>query len=97
MAEIYLNYRDTIKKAKDLEELATKVQKVSVNNLRNVEQRIGSAWKGDAGGAYRKKYDKAVVNLNNQGKNLKRLAEQLERSARRLQNLEELANQIFGG
>lgn len=96
MSEIHLNYRDTIQKSEQLEELAMKVQGTSVNNLENIGQRIGNTWKGDAGGAYRKKYDKVLTNLNNQGKNLKSVAVQMDNKARKLQNIEEMANHILG-
>lgn len=95
MGKIHIDYIDTMQKAKRLEEIGSKIQGSSTQKFWNIENQISTAWKGDAGDAYRRKYEKTVTSLSNQGKKLKLLAAQMEGTARRIQKIEETANNIF--
>lgn len=92
---IEINFQDTLDKAGRLEELADDMNSICNNEIAQTSGAIATNWEGDGANFYRKALDQTNKKLINKADALKRTAESLGKSARRLKKLEEMAQSIF--
>ena len=90
-----INYRDTIRKAEQLQTLARDITGVCGSTIENIQSATCSAWVGDGGDKFRKKLNKSNVALSNKAKSLNKLASDLGKTARRFEMIEKAALSVF--
>ena len=95
MAEIRVDYQDTINKARRLENVAQEVKSTCSKNMSSISSYCNSAWKGDAADAYQKKMSQIKTRIMKRGTNLQTTAVSLENAAKRYKRIEEAAASIF--
>jgi len=95
MAEIKVDYQDTINKARELESISYSIKNVGSKDMSSINEYCSSAWKGDASDAYRKKMVKIQNKILKRGTDLRKTAQSLEDTATRYKRIEESAAAIF--
>ena len=95
MAEIKVDYQDTINKARELENISNSIKNAGTKDISSISEYCSSAWKGDASDAYRKKMEKIKNKIVKRGTDLKKTAQSLEDAAIRYKRIEESAVAIF--
>jgi len=97
MALIDIDYRDTLRKAEQLERLASELRSISTRDLQDLRSGVGRTWRGSAAELYKKRSRTFSRQIESQAKELQRMARSLRQSAERYRRLEILAKGIFGG
>lgn len=95
MAEIKVDYQDTINRARELENISNNIMNAGSKNLSSINEYCSSVWKGDASDTYRKKMEKIKNKIVKRGTDLKKTAQSLEDTAIRYKRIEESAIAIF--
>jgi len=95
MANIELNYQDTINKSEQLIDLAADIKRICRNDLEDVKSTCRSVWKGDASEAYQKKLEQIQSKIEKRARSIESTANSLGNTARRLRRAEETANTMF--
>lgn len=95
MAQIEIDYQDTIRKASRLETLARELRTVGTKDLQNLQSGVGRSWCGSAAEMYKKRTSTFSRQVESQARQLESMARSLRQSAERYRRLEELANSIF--
>ena len=96
MAQIELDYYDTIRKADRLEELSRKLRAIAERSVYSGLSAIDSTWSGTAADLYKKKTRIYAEQLLSQAKELEQLAKGIRSSAERLKRVDETFSTIFG-
>ena len=97
MAWIEIDYRNMLGKADQLENLARDLKKISSQDLQNVQSGVNQCWHGSASEMYKKKLGTYSRQVDSHAQTLLDLARALRGAAERYQDLERIANSIFGG
>lgn len=97
MAIIDIDWRDTMNKADQLDDLAEELQHLIYCELTDMEDGAGSRWQGSAAELYRKKARTYVRQIQSEQKNLRSLARGLRKTAETYRDLEQLGKSLFGG
>ena len=95
MANIVVDFQDTLNKVKQIEQLSVEVRNVSKNNLNGISGNIPSVWSGDAAKRYQKKINKIDARVRNRATALEKNASGLKTSVTRLKRVEEYAQSLF--
>ena len=90
-----INFKDTIKKAKQLQTLSHDITGICGSSVEEIQSATYAAWTGDGGDRFRKDLRKHSVSLANKAKSLNSVAVQLERTARTYERIEQAALSIF--
>ena len=90
-----INYKDTIRKAEQLESLADDIIKICNSSLTGLSNATRNAWTGDGGDRFRKRMNKCIKSLANNSRDLKNTASSLESKARRYEWIEKQAQNLF--
>lgn len=93
--QIKVDFQDTINKAKELEDYSDKIKRVS-QDLNSISDSLLCGWKGAASERYIKKMNQVSSKINCRAKSLKKNAEGIEKSAKRLKKIDELGATLFG-
>lgn len=96
MGFIDIDYRDTLKKANQLEALAMELRSIAARDLQNVQSGVGRTWRGSAAELYKKRAQTLSRQAEAQARDLQSLARGLRQAAERYRRLEAAANAIFG-
>ncbi|MBO5030835.1 MAG: WXG100 family type VII secretion target [Lachnospiraceae bacterium] len=96
MGEIQIELQDTINKANKLQEIGGGIQRLSAQDFAGIEAAVMSAWKGDAAEYFHKKFDKYNTILENHGKEINRIADDLHGTVKRLQQAETFGKSLWG-
>lgn len=97
MALIEIDYRDAMKKADRLDELAQELRNLAAQDLQSIQSGVSRGWKGSASELYQKRLKSYKQQVEAHAKDCQALAASLRNAAKRYQQLEALANSIFGG
>ena len=97
MAEsyIYMDYRDTLRKAEQLEHLADRLSGIADRSLSEMTLSAVNSWHGESAAAFGKKSEKLQDLTKRHAANLRAAAQGLRRMAMRYQAIEESARSIF--
>ena len=95
MANIELNYQDTINKSEQLIDLTAEIKNICRNDLEDIKSTCNSVWKGDASEAYQKKIGQLQSKIEKRVRSIETTANSLGKTAKRLRQAEELAKSIF--
>lgn len=79
------NYGETLQQAKELEKIATDMQKDSIKKLDEICDNIEAAWGGEAGKAYLRYMRSVQENLQKKAKYMKETSEFLRNTVKRMQ------------
>ena len=92
MAMIHIDYNDTIKKAKRMEELAGEIDKIADNRVSNIYRALPASgrWTGSGAVMYQKKTKKYYDNLKRRAKNLRFSAQTLRGIAEKYKFIDEI-------
>lgn len=96
MSVVEIDYRDTLKKADQLEELARELRTIASRDLQDLQSGVSRAWKGSSAERYKKHAQTLSRQVEAQAKNLQNAAKGLRRTAERYRFLESGANRFFG-
>ena len=97
MALIEVDYHDALRKADRLDELARELRNIAAQDLQNIQSGASRSWKGSASELYQKRLRTHKQQVEAHAKDCQSLANSLRKAAKRYQQLEMLANSIFGG
>ena len=86
--DLYIEYHDTMNKAKELEDLADRLMRLSKNQVDESINVMQSGWKGSASDEACKKTRKSKEQLQWHATQLKLVAAALKRSAKRYYDIE---------
>ena len=92
---IQMHYRDTLRKADRLEELAAELLKVAGTELADVEQQTSAMWRGAGCDRYHTKHAQMADLAKKHARQLRDAAKALRSSAERLYKVEMMALEIF--
>ncbi len=92
--EIKLNYRQAIEQAKKLEDIASKLEKLSSNKLSNTVGTLKQAWQSDSSPKYYNKVDKVQGDINATAKQVRKIANSIRTTADAVRNSEMKAIEI---
>lgn len=95
MANIVVDFQDTLNKVKKMEQLSVEVRDVANKHVDEIGNNIPSVWSGDGAGRYQKKIKKIDTRIKNRAKALERNASGLKASVNRLKRAEEYAKNLF--
>ncbi|MBO5159772.1 MAG: WXG100 family type VII secretion target [Lachnospiraceae bacterium] len=95
MANIVVDFRDTLNKVKEIEQLSVDVLKIANNNIDEISESIPSVWSGDAAKRYQKKISKINKKIKKRANALEKNAVGLKASVNRLKRAEEYAQRLF--
>lgn len=95
MANIIVDFQDTLNKAKEINQLSVEVRNITKNYVHEIGENVPGAWTGDAAKKYQKKINKIDVRIQNRAKALEKNAEGLRSSVNRLKRAEEYAQRLF--
>ena len=93
-AEIRIDFQQAIKQADKLDEIATKLERISKNSMEESMQNLSAAWKGENASAFLKKEDRLQGEINTTAKNVRAIADDIRRIARRIYEAEMAAWRI---
>lgn len=96
MAQIKIDYQDTINKAKQLEDISLEIKNICTREMNEANSYCKSMWKGDASDIYQKKMEQIQKRITTRGTNLQKTAQALKEAALRYKRIEEAAASIFG-
>jgi uncharacterized protein YukE len=85
---ITMNYRDTLKKAQELEELADEMDRKCAARIDRLRDGMRSNWTGDAAAFYCKKLDQLEGKARNRAREMRAAASALRIAAERYRILE---------
>lgn len=94
MGMIHIDYGEIVSKSEKIVDCGVEIQR-DAQRMKEQENFISSAWKGDAARLYLKKYDKHVYNMEKHAKTLKDNADRLKASAERMKKIDEFGKNIF--
>ena len=97
MALIEVDYLDALRKADRLDELAQELRSLATQDLQSIQSGVSRSWKGSASELYQKRMRTYRQQVEAHANDCKNLASGLRTAAKRYQQLEMLANGIFGG
>lgn len=97
MAWIEVDYQNMLEKADQLENLAKDLQKISNQDLQKVQSGVNQCWHGSAAELYKKKLGIYSQQVASHALAFLVLARALRGAAKKYQDLEHIANSIFGG
>jgi len=97
MGLIDIDYRDTLRKADQLERLASELRGISTRELQNLRSGVGRSWWGSSAEMYKKRSVTLSRQIESQARDMQRMANSLRQSAERYRRLEILSKTIFGG
>lgn len=95
MANIIVDFQDTLNKVKKIEQLSGTVRNIAQKHIDGIGENVPSAWSGDAGKRYQKKINKIDTRIKNRASALERNAAGLKMSVNRLKRAEEYAQRLF--
>lgn len=95
MANIIVDFQDTLNKAKEINQLSVEVRNITKNYVHEIGENVPGVWTGDAAKKYQKKINKIDVRIQNRAKALEKNAEGLRSSVNRLKRAEEYAQRLF--
>ena len=87
---INVNYKDTLRKAQELEELADELEHKYAARLAGIRNSMGRDWKGDSAVFYGKKIGKLEDKVKSRSKQLRNAASALRIAAERYRILEQI-------
>lgn len=93
-SEILFNYRQAIKQADRLEEIAKKVEKLATNNMSNSLGNLRMAWKSDSSSQYFNKMSKVQGDIKKDAQNLRKVAQSIRKTAESVKTAELRALEI---
>lgn len=91
---IEFDFRQAIKRAEELEEIAEDMKRLANNELEGTMQSLSSAWKGEAASAYLTKGTRLQEKVLKSSRDLKKTATTIRNVARRTYNAEKAAYRI---
>ena len=96
MGIINIDFSDTISKASQIKEKADTIAGISRNNMSGDVENLVSSWKGDSSSEYYKKYNKYNNTVKSKAQEISRIAQDLEKAAKRLKDAEVFGVSLFG-
>lgn len=96
MAFIEIDYRDTLRKANELDRLARELRSIASRDLQDLQSGIGRSWRGTPAQQYQKRARTLSQKTLSQAKDLEKMARSLRAAAERYRMLELAAHTIFG-
>ena len=93
-SEILFNYRQAIRQAEKLEEVAKKLNKLGTDKMGNSIGTLKSAWQSDNSGAYYSKAIKVQGEIQTTAKNIRQIAQAIRSTAEAVRNAELRALEI---
>ena len=87
---ITIGYRDTLKRAQELEQLATEIERKCAARIGRLRSGMNSSWTGDSAVFYQKKLDQLESKARHRAKDLRAAALALRIAAERYRILEEV-------
>lgn len=94
--KITMDYRETIRRAEELEQLARRIKRKANGEYREAQRALSGAWEGEAAEAYLKKTNRIREKLLRNAEELDRTADVLKRTAKRLYRAEMLCAALPG-
>lgn len=95
MGGISINYKEVIRKANRLEELAGELEKIADSDLQGVVGMAQSGWTGAASEEYRNKAIKLSDRTKGHARDLRQAAQRIRQSALKYQIIEESMNRLI--
>lgn len=96
MASIQIDFRKTIQKAEELDQLARQLENLAKGNFEGILQDIGRTWTGEASIQYRNKGRILEESMKEKAEQLRSIADSMRTVARETYNAEKRAIQIAG-
>ena len=93
---IYIHYQDTLHKAERIKEDADRMEQLCVSRLKELSDGIQTVWTGDSSDVYKQKLYRMIDKLRQRAKDLRNTADGIERSAKRLYDVEMFGTGLFG-
>lgn len=97
MPFLNIDYRDTLRKADELADLASEIRSIAQSDLPQLQSAAERSWRGSASEIYQKKVCTFSNQTRGQAKELQDLARSLKGRAQYYQYLERLGLSLFGG
>ena len=88
LSEIYINYDRAIAQAKQLEDIAKRLQNAGDKTMEGILSDVNKAWKSDSTPQYIKKGQKVKTDIGTSAKNLKQIATTIRTIAKRVRDAE---------
>ena len=95
--QIEIDYRNTIRKAQRLRELAGELEGIRQSRIGGSLNNLPGAWRGDASAMYDGKLRKLDDKVRKRIKELRNAADGIEKAAKRLHDAEMYGLSLFGG
>lgn len=86
---LYIDYQDTINKARELESLAGKLRLVSDRRIGGTVSSLSSVWTGDSADAYRTKLSARQTKIRMRAGELENAAAALRKAAETMKRVED--------
>lgn len=96
MSSIEIDYRDTLKKAEQLDSLSRELRAIASRDLSDLQSGVNQAWQGSCAELYKKRVRELAQQVEAQARTFQSIAGGLRRTAERYRILESTANGIFG-
>ena len=96
MGLIDIDWRDMMKKADTLDEVAADLQRTINNQMARMQAGARNNWQGTAADLYRNRARTLTQKAQQERNSVKKMASDLRAAARRYRDLEAMANNIFG-
>jgi len=96
MAFIEADYRDMLRQAGRLDDLARKLRTTASRDLQELQAGVGRQWRGSAAVLYKKRTTTLIRQAEQQARDLQKMASSLRTAAERYQRIEQAAKILFG-
>ncbi|MBQ6376550.1 MAG: WXG100 family type VII secretion target [Lachnospiraceae bacterium] len=94
--KIYIDYQDTINKARELENLAGKLRLAADQKIGGTQTSLAASWTGDSAEAFRTKLAARQTKIRSRAEDLEKTAKALRRAAENMKRAEDAARAILG-